>query len=183
MRQHAGGTPALPGGAAAPPRQFQNSTLSKQTGCFQSVMMSMKKSFARVAAVFAAAMICLSGCGKKTETAPEKSAASYPLPDPPLVADCNPGNPGGRLVVATFGDPKTFNPITANEQSSEEIYRHLFATCSALTGRRSRFRRDSPTRGRIRPTARRGRSGCGKICGGATASRSRPTTWCSPAMM
>ena len=32
MRQHAGGTPALPGGAAAPPRQFQNSTLSKQTG-------------------------------------------------------------------------------------------------------------------------------------------------------
>ncbi len=91
-------------------------------------MMSMKKSFARVAAVFAAAMICLSGCGKKTETAPEKSAASYPLPDPPLVAECNPGKPGGRLVVATFGDPKTFNPITANEQSSEEIYRHLFAS-------------------------------------------------------
>jgi len=38
------------------------------------------------------------------------------------------GVPGGRLVVATFGDPKTFNPITANEQSSEEIYRHLFAS-------------------------------------------------------
>jgi len=43
------------------------------------------------------------------------------------VADCEPGVPGGRLVVALFGDPKTFNPITANEQSSEEIYRHLFA--------------------------------------------------------
>jgi peptide/nickel transport system substrate-binding protein len=88
----------------------------------------MKDSFARFAAVFAAAIFCLSGCGKKPETAPEKSAASYPLPDPPLVAACPPGVPGGRLVVATFGDPKTFNPITANEQSSEEIYRHLFAS-------------------------------------------------------
>ena len=26
-----------------------------------------------------------------------------------------------------YGEPKTFNPITGNEQSSEEIYRHLFA--------------------------------------------------------
>ena len=43
------------------------------------------------------------------------------------MVDCAPGIPGGRLVIATFGDPKTFNPITANEQSSEEIYRHLFA--------------------------------------------------------
>jgi peptide/nickel transport system substrate-binding protein len=43
------------------------------------------------------------------------------------VADCNPGIPGGRLVVALYGDPKTFNPITGNEASSEEIYRHLFA--------------------------------------------------------
>jgi peptide/nickel transport system substrate-binding protein len=73
--------------------------------------------------------IGLTGCGKKTESAtPEKNAASYPLPDPPLVADCEPGIPGGRLVVALYGDPKTFNPITANEQSSEEIYRHLFAS-------------------------------------------------------
>ena len=73
-------------------------------------------------------VVCLVGCGKKTETATqEKSVLNYPLPDPPLVADCEPGVPGGRLVVALFGDPKTFNPITANEQSSEEIYRHLFA--------------------------------------------------------
>ncbi len=86
------------------------------------------KNFIQAAVVFAAAIFSLSGCGQKTETAPTKSAANYPLPDPPLVAACNPGNPGGRLVVATFGDPKTFNPITANEQSSEEIYRHLFAS-------------------------------------------------------
>jgi peptide/nickel transport system substrate-binding protein len=88
----------------------------------------MKNSFARIAAVFAATMVCLSGCGKKAEPAPQKNAANYPLPDPPLVATCAPGIPGGRLVVAEFGDPKTFNPIMANEVSSLDIYRFLFAT-------------------------------------------------------
>ena len=91
-------------------------------------MMSMKNSFARISAVFAAALVCLSGCGKKAETPPERSAASYPLPDPPLVATCKPGIPGGRLVIAEPGDPKTFNPITANESSSQDIYRFLFAS-------------------------------------------------------
>src|SRR5277367_1886440 len=86
------------------------------------------KNFVRAFAVFAAGIFCFSGCGKKSETAPEKSAASYPLPEPPLLADCNPGIPGGRLIVSTFGEPKTFNPITANENSSQEIYRFLFAT-------------------------------------------------------
>ena len=86
------------------------------------------KNFARTAAILAAVTIGFSGCGKKPETtSAPAAAANYPLPEPPLVADCEPGIPGGRLVVATFVDPKTFNPITANEQSSEEIYRHLFA--------------------------------------------------------
>ena len=82
----------------------------------------------RTVTVFTAAMVFLSGCWKKSANVPEKAAANYPLPDPPLVADCEPGLPGGRLVVALYGDPKTFNPITANEQSSQEIYRHLFAS-------------------------------------------------------
>ncbi|MGD0350339.1 MAG: ABC transporter substrate-binding protein [Verrucomicrobiota bacterium] len=86
----------------------------------------MKNSLVRSAVIFAALLVCLSGCRKKAETPPEKSAASYPLPDPPLVADCQPGIPGGRLVMALYGDPKTYNPITGNEQSSEEIYQHLF---------------------------------------------------------
>jgi peptide/nickel transport system substrate-binding protein len=85
------------------------------------------KNFARASAVVAAAIVCFSGCGKNP-AAPEKPAANYPLPDPPLVADCNPGIRGGRLVMSTFGDPKTFNPITANENSSQEIYRFLFST-------------------------------------------------------
>ncbi|MFZ0826228.1 MAG: ABC transporter substrate-binding protein [Verrucomicrobiia bacterium] len=78
-------------------------------------------------AVFAAAVLSLSGCEKKAVT-PEKSAASYPLPEPPLVADCEPGIPGGRLIVSTFADPKTFNPITASDGGSQEIYRFLFAS-------------------------------------------------------
>ena len=84
------------------------------------------KRFMPVVLMFAAAIFGFAGCGKKTETAPEKSAASYPLPDPPLVADCEPGIPGGRLVIGELGDPKTFNPITANESSSQDIYRLMF---------------------------------------------------------
>ncbi|MGD0745557.1 MAG: ABC transporter substrate-binding protein [Verrucomicrobiota bacterium] len=88
----------------------------------------MKNSSARAAAVLVALLAGFCGCSQRTETTlTEKDAMSYPLPAPPLVADCAPGIPGGRLVVALFGDPKTFNPITGNEQSSEEIYRHLFA--------------------------------------------------------
>jgi peptide/nickel transport system substrate-binding protein len=87
------------------------------------------KNFVRVAAVFTATVFCFSGCGKKSENVSSgNSAANYPLPEPPLLADCNPGIPGGRLIVSTFGEPKTFNPITANENSSQEIYRFLFAS-------------------------------------------------------
>ena len=96
------------------------------------------KIFIRSLAVFAAVIICFSGCGKKSETAPEKSAASYPLPDPPVVVDCEPGNLGGRLVISEVGDPKTFDPITANEQTSQDIYRLMFWTLLNF---------DSPTQG------------------------------------
>ncbi len=84
------------------------------------------KNLVRAFAVFAAAVFCFSGCGKKSETAPEKSAASYPLPEPPVVVDCEPGIPGGRFIIAELGDPKTFNPIMANEASSIDIGRFMF---------------------------------------------------------
>jgi peptide/nickel transport system substrate-binding protein len=83
------------------------------------------KNFVQTATVVAAAVLCFCGCGKKMAT-PEKSAASYPLPDPPVVVNCTPGNPGGRFVVAELGDPKTFNPITENEASSQDILRFMF---------------------------------------------------------
>ncbi len=92
-------------------------------------MKRITHSFARNTAVFGALVACLAGCGQKSETTvTEKMADSYPLPEPPLAAPCQPGIPGGKLVIATFGDPKTFNPITANEQSSIDISRFLFAS-------------------------------------------------------
>ena len=78
-------------------------------------------------AILISGLFCFTGCGNSSSTTPDKTAM-IALPDPPLVADCEPGIPGGRLVLACYGDPKTFNPITANEQTSEEIYRHLFAS-------------------------------------------------------
>src|SRR5271170_2846808 len=96
----------------------------RRTG--ESVIQPRMTRFNRTAVVLAAAMFCFSGCGKKSETAPEKSAASYPLPEPPLVVSCEPGVRGGRLVIASHGDPKTFNPITEDEIVSSVITRHLF---------------------------------------------------------
>ncbi len=89
----------------------------------------MKQPLVRAVAVMAAAVLMV-GCGRPA--APEPAAMNAPLADPPLLAPCAPGGSGGRLVVSAFGDPKTFNPITANEQSSDEIVRHLFAGLTGL---------------------------------------------------
>lgn len=86
------------------------------------------KRFVPVALLSIAAMLGCSGCGKSNEPVPGNPAANYPLAQPPLVAGCKPGMPGGRFVIAELGDPKTFNPITANETSSQDIYRLMFET-------------------------------------------------------
>ncbi len=44
----------------------------------------------------------------------------------PRVVTCEPGVPGGRLIFAEFGDPKTFNPVMANETSSLDIIYMMF---------------------------------------------------------
>lgn len=48
---------------------------------------------------------------------------------PPRVIDrAPPGYPGGNLRVTEFGsDPKTFNPILANEESSNDIVEQIFS--------------------------------------------------------
>ena len=80
-------------------------------------------------------LVLLAGCDKKSDSGtgaapatPQTKAPAAPPSEGALVAKCEPGIPGGRLVIATFGDPKTFNPITANESSSEDIIRFLFAS-------------------------------------------------------
>jgi len=73
--------------------------------------------FRRTAAAAGLAAV-LFGCGRSPETARERAvSAPHPLPPSPRVAACEPGTPGGRMVLAAFGDPKTFNPITENESS------------------------------------------------------------------
>ena len=79
-----------------------------------------------------ALVIAVAGCGDKPGVG-TKATANFPLPEPPLVAKCEPGEPGGRLVIATFGDPKSFNPITANEGSSQDIYRFVFSGLTSLS--------------------------------------------------
>src|SRR5882724_9628067 len=78
---------------------------------------------------FALIVLTLSGCGPKAADAPVKSdsapAAKLQI-DPPCVVMCKPGITGGRLIITSFTDPKTFNPITQNETSSQDIINMMF---------------------------------------------------------
>ena len=83
------------------------------------------KKLANVAAASIAVILSLCGCGKNSNP-PEKSAATYSLPDPPVMVDCQPGIRGGHFIICELGEPKTFNYITANEESSIDICRFMF---------------------------------------------------------
>jgi len=71
--------------------------------------------------------LCLSGCGKKNGAVPSQaSPASYPLPDPPVVVNCQPGIRGGQFIICELREPKTFNFLVADELSSRYIGRFMF---------------------------------------------------------
>lgn len=98
----------------------------------------MKIHFSFAAVVLTSAVL-FSGCGGGSDQPTpggsnpggdpaNPATGSIPAPEPKLVVeDITPGQQGGRLVIATVGDPKTFNPVTANEETSTEIYRLLFS--------------------------------------------------------
>jgi peptide/nickel transport system substrate-binding protein len=113
---------------------IQNSTFLAGKANVSAMRINIKPAY--VVAVLGAAVLCLSGCGKKnengsqentsSESSTENAAADYPLPDPPVVVNCAPGIRGGHLIISELGEPKTFNYITANEQSSIDICRFMF---------------------------------------------------------
>ena len=61
----------------------------------------------------------LGGCGEKPR--------GHALPEPPRVAACAPGIPGGRLVLAMAGNPRTFNPVLDLDAASDAVVRLLFS--------------------------------------------------------
>jgi peptide/nickel transport system substrate-binding protein len=58
-----------------------------------------------------------------------RNPSGHALPEPPRVAQCEPGIPGGRLVLSLPGNPRTFNPILdANGNgTSDGVIRLLFS--------------------------------------------------------
>ncbi len=70
------------------------------------------------------AVLGLSGCGQKPVS--ENAVANYPLPDPPLVANCAPGVRGGKFIICELREPKTFNFLVSDEMSSRYIGRFMF---------------------------------------------------------
>lgn len=69
------------------------------------------------------AVIWLAGCGRAPVSAP---AAGHALPEPPFVASCAPGTPGGQLVLA-ITNPLCFNPVLVTDPASDTVTRMLFS--------------------------------------------------------
>jgi len=72
-----------------------------------------------------ASVSALAGCGKSNSSRP---TVAHPLPPSPLVAQSEPGQPGGRFTIALTTDPKTFNPLVAIDMGSDAIVRLLFGS-------------------------------------------------------
>ncbi len=72
-----------------------------------------------------ALVLVVAGCRKQTSSKPRTGHA---LPSTPLVSKAEPGQFGGRLVIAAAGSPKTFNPVLALDATSENINRLLFGS-------------------------------------------------------
>ncbi|MEI9864192.1 MAG: hypothetical protein WDN00_06495 [Limisphaerales bacterium] len=133
------------------------------------------KRFVPTVLTLTAAIFCLAGCGKKTETMPGKNTANHSLPEPPMVVKCEPGILGGRLVVAAVNDPKTFNPITENESSSDALVRLMFASLLGFDDQLQQVEPGLAESWTNSPDGKPGLSSCARICAGAMVCCSRLT--------
>src|SRR5262245_26763374 len=75
--------------------------------------------------------LALAGCGKQTSSRPK---TGHGLPPAPLVSKGQPGQFGGRFVIAIAGSPKTFNPLFALDVPSDNIIRLLYGSLIKLDG-------------------------------------------------
>lgn len=71
----------------------------------------------------------MTGCGRPSS--PPTPAAAHALPRP-AVANCQPGQPGGRLTLIIAGAPRTFNPLLALDGASDEVVRMIFGALVSL---------------------------------------------------
>jgi peptide/nickel transport system substrate-binding protein len=60
------------------------------------------------------------GCGRGSKSSESRKTDDYPRPEEPGVFDGT-GRYGGRVVYAEISEPKTFNKMVENEQSSREV--------------------------------------------------------------
>ena len=76
------------------------------------------------------ALLCaviFTACDRKTGNSASRRPAQYPLPEPPLVSPCEPGQYGGRIALTSPATPQTFNPFTANDAASVDVIQLLFS--------------------------------------------------------
>src|SRR5690242_20348809 len=74
--------------------------------------------------VFAVLTILLSACNQRPQ--------GHAFPEPPRVAECQPGTPGGHLVLAAPGNPRTFNPVLDVDGASDAVIRLIFGSLVAI---------------------------------------------------
>src|SRR5438552_10511497 len=68
--------------------------------------------------------LALAGCGKSSS----RPKLPHALPQNPLVSKAEPGQFGGRFVIAAPASPKTFNPLFAVDGASDSIVRLLYGS-------------------------------------------------------
>jgi peptide/nickel transport system substrate-binding protein len=69
---------------------------------------------------FSGLSVFLSACNQRPQ--------GHALPEPPRIAQCQPGRVGGRLVLGIPGNPHTFNPVLDIDGASDAVIRLLFSS-------------------------------------------------------